>query len=332
MAQTFARSEVGVREDLADFIANVDMKDTPYLSMIPKGPVLDNPLYEWQVDKYDIPNMNGVIDGTDVSQTQDMAQNRARLGGRIEHLWQTPKVSNIVALTNVAGIGTGQEFAKGMVKAIVQLKRSVESVLCSDQDSQADTGSVPYNCRGIGKWIQSTAQTDLPVPTAYLTPTASIDATAMASLTPSIFNGVMQSQYDETGQERVRPFLLGSILKKTVSNMAGYQPTVGSQTGVLRTESGSETTYVRNVMSFEGDFGKYEFHLSNWLNVNSTTGVNDKYRGYALDIDMHELRFFKPWDKRELPDLGGGRRGLVECIFGQLIKNPRGGAKFAATS
>jgi len=332
MPQTFARTEVGVREDLADFIANVDMKDTPYLTMVPKGPVLTNPLYDWQVDSYDPPNMTGIVDGTDVSQTQDMAKNRARLQGRIHHLWQTPKVSNIVALTNVAGIGTGQEFAKGMVKAVTQLKRSVESVLCGDGDSQADNGTVPYNTRGLGTWFQSTAQTDLPVATAYLTPSASIDTTAMASLTPAILNGVMESQYNQTGQERTRPFLVGSTLKKTITNMAGYQPTVGSQTGLLRTESGSETTYVRNILSFEGDFGKYEMHLDNFLGVDPTTLLNNKFRGYPLDIDMHELRFFLPWNKRELPDLGGGRRGLVECVFGQLIKNPLGGAKFAASS
>jgi hypothetical protein len=261
-----------------------------------------------------------------------MAKNRARLGCRITHLRQTPKVSKIVALTEVAGVGTGQEFAKGMIKAVTQLKRSVESVLCGDQDSQADTGTVPYMTRGLGAWFQSTATTDLPVPAAYLTPAASIDATAMASLTPAIINGVMESQYNQTGQERTRPFLVGSTLKKTITNMAGYQPTVGSETGLLRTESGSETTYVRNILSFTGDFGKYEMHLSNFLGVDPVTLVNNKWRGYPLDIDMHELRFFLPWNKDELPNEGGGRRGLVECIFGQMVKNPLGGAKFAASA
>ena len=332
MPQTFARNEVGKREDLADFIMNIDAKDTPLLSMIPKGPVLTNELYEWQVDAYDVPNVNGVVDGTDVSTTQDMAANRARLGGRIMHLWQTPKVSNYTDFTDVAGLGTGQEWPKAMTKATVQLKRSVEANLGGDQVSRADDGTNASQNRSLGVWIQSTAQSDLPVPAAYRTPSASIDTTAMASLTPAIINGVMESQYNQTGQQKTRPFIVGSTLKKTITNAVGYQPTVSNFTGILRTEKGDEKKWVNNVQSFEGDFGVYEMHIDNFLGWNTSTNVNDKFRGYALDMDQLELRMFRPWNKRELPDLGGGRRGLIECVFGMLMKNPLGAAKFAASS
>lgn len=194
MPQTFARTQVGVREDLADKIYLIDAKDTPLLSSIPKGQSLVNPLFDWQVDAYNTPDVSGVVDGTDVSSTINSAANRARLQGRVQKIRRAPKVSDFTEITDVAGVGIGKEFARAIAQETVVAKRSVECVLGSDADSQADSGTVPYLTRGLGKWAQATAQTDLPVNASFLTPSASIDTTAMASLTVAVLNGVMESQ------------------------------------------------------------------------------------------------------------------------------------------
>ena len=91
MAQTFARNQVGVREDLADRIYNIDAKDTPILSAIPKDQALVNVSFDWQADAYADPNTSGVVDGTDVSSTEDAAEKRARLKGYCQHIRRTPK-------------------------------------------------------------------------------------------------------------------------------------------------------------------------------------------------------------------------------------------------
>ena len=56
--------QVGVREDLADYIAIVDAKSTPFVSMAPKGKDLGNATFSWQVDNYAAPTLAGVVDGT----------------------------------------------------------------------------------------------------------------------------------------------------------------------------------------------------------------------------------------------------------------------------
>jgi len=332
MPQTFERNQTGKREDLLDNIYNVDAKKTPLLSMIPKGKDLVNTTRRWQADAYAAPQTDGVIDGADVSEYEDAAANREELEGRVQRLWRTPKTSTMTRVTDVAGQGKAQEFAKAIVKKTAELKRDCECVLGSDNESQDDSGSVPYKTRGLGKWIQATAQSHEPVPSAFRTPSASIDTTALASLTPALVNTVMQSQADQTGSEMTYALVCGTSLKKTFTNMVGYVATVSNYTAITRTERGTETAWTNNIQSFTGDFGTYDLILSRWLNYNNTTKVADARRGYALDSDMLSLDFNQPWRFQELPDLGGGRRGLIDVIMMLCVKNPLGLAKFAATA
>jgi hypothetical protein len=332
MPQTFERNQTGKREDLLDNIYNVDAKKTPLLSMSPKGKDLVNTTRRWQADAYAAPQTDGVIDGADVSEYEDAAANREELEGRVQRLWRTPKTSTMTRVTDVAGQGKAQEFAKAIVKKTAELKRDCECVLGSDNESQDDSGSVPYKTRGLGKWIQNSAQTHEPVPSAFRTPSASIDTTALASLTPALVNTVMQSQADQTGSEMTYALVCGTSLKKTFTNMVGYVATVSNFTAITRTERGTETAWTNNIQSFTGDFGTYDLILSRWLNYNNTTKVADARRGYALDSDMLSLDFNQPWRFQELPDLGGGRRGLIDVIMMLCVKNPLGLAKFAATA
>lgn len=332
MPQTFERNQVGKREDLLDNIYNVDAKKTPLLSMIPKGKELVNTTRRWQADAYADPQTDGVMDGADVSEYEDAAANREELEGRVQRLWRTPKTSTMTRVSDVAGQGKAQEFAKAIVKKTAELKRDAECVLGSDNESQDDNGTVPYKTRGLGKWIQNTAQSHEPVPEAFRTPSASINTTALASLTPALVNTVMQSQADETGSEMTYALVCGTSLKKTFTNMVGYVATVSNFTAITRTDRGSETAWTNNIQSFTGDFGTYDLILSRWLNYNNTTKVADARRGYALDTDMLSLDFNQPWRFQELPDMGGGRRGLIDVIMMLCVKNPLGLAKFAATA
>lgn len=332
MPQTFERNQVGKREDLLDNIYNVDAKKTPILSMLPKGKELVNTTRRWQADAYADPQTDGVIDGADVSEYEDAAANREEIEGRVQRLWRTPKTSTMTRISDVAGQGKAQEFAKAIVKKTSELKRDAECVLGSDNESQDDTGSQPYKTRGLGKWIQNSAQSHAPVPAAFRTPTASIDTTALAALTPALVNTVMQSQADQVGSEMTYALVCGTSLKKTFTNMVGYVATVSNFTAITRTQRGDETAWTNNIQSFTGDFGTYDLILSRWLNFNNATKVSDPRRGYALDTDMLSLDFNQPWKFQELPDLGGGRRGLIDVIMMLCVKNPLGLAKFAATN
>lgn len=332
MAQTFDRSQTGKRESLSDIIAVVDAKKTPLVSSVSKGSDPANSLMQWQADAYAAPQAGGIVDGSDVSTTEDAAENRRILSNYTEEFRRTPKVSKRANLSNVAGIGLKQEMAKAIVKKQFEAKRDVEVAISSDNVARADDGSLGYRGHGLGSWIKATAQTVLPVDSAFLTPSASIDTTAMASLTTALVNGVMESQYGQVGSENTYMLVCGTSLKKQFTKMVGYQPDLASNTAIKRTSRGDEGKWMDNIQVFTGDFGTYELVLSNWLGWNYTTSANSSYRGYALDMDMLELRYQQPFKYEPLPDLGGGPRGVISAIVGLVCKNPKGLGKFAATS
>lgn len=332
MPQTFERSQVGKRESLSDVIAVIDAKTTPLVTSIRKGSDPANSLFSWQADAYSAPQAGAIADGSDVSTTEDAAENRRILSNYTEEFRRTPKVSKRSELSDVAGIGLKKEMAKAIVKKQIELKRDLETAFSSDSVARADDGVSGYRGHGLGSWISSSAQAVLPVDTLYRTPSASINTTAMASLTTALVNGVMESQYQQVGKENTYMLICGTSLKKQFTTMVGYQPASGSDTAIKRTERGDEGSWVDNIQIFSGDFGSWELMLSSFLAWNYSTGANSTFRGYALDMEMLELRYQQPVKYDPLPDLGGGPRGVLSTIVGLCCKNPRGLAKFSATS
>jgi hypothetical protein len=55
-------------------------------------------------------------------------------------------------------------------------------------------------------------------------------------------------------------------------------------------------------------------------------------RGYVMSPEMIELRYGRRPRFQELEDMGGGKRALVDAIAALVCMNPKGLAKFAATS
>jgi hypothetical protein len=332
MPQTFERIQVGKRESLSDVIAVVDAKSTPIITSIKKGSDPANSLFSWQADAYAAPQVGGVPDGSDVSTTEDAAENRRLLSNYTEEFRRLPKVSKRSNLSDVAGIGLKKEMAKAIIKKQIELKRDMEAAFSSDNVARADDGTLGYRGHGLGSWISNTAQTTLPVDVLFRTPSTSINSTAMASLTTAAVNNVMESQFREVGKETTYMLVCGTALKKQFTTMVGYQPAQGSDTAIKRSLRGDEGKWLDNIQIFTGDFGTYELVLSTFLAWNYATGANVPQRGYALDMDMLELRYQQPVKYDPLPDLGGGPRGVLSAIVGLCVKNPRGLAAFRATS
>jgi hypothetical protein len=325
-------TQPGKREDLSDLISNVDMRGTPLTTMLKKGPRPKNTLFDWQVDAYDAPNTNGVVDGEDVNSYDNKAKNRQKLSGRVQKVRRPWKVSDMAEeVSDPAGVKS--EAANAIAKSLVELKRDMECVIGGDNDSQADNGSVPYLTRALGKWIQNGAQSDLPVPSAFRTPTTSIDTTAMASLTEATIQGVLQSVYLQTGENKRYALICGVDFKRAVTDMTKTQAGVSSTVASIRTYNqpdAKEGMIYSNVDMFVGDFGELEIMPSVWLAFG--TSNSPTRRAYLLDTSKLTLRPLRNPGSKRLADQGGGPRGYVDAIFALQCDNPLGHGKFAATS
>lgn len=336
MPALFERTQVGKREDLADYISLVDARDTPITSMIPKGNKPGNTLLQWQADNMPVAQSTGSIDGVDVTSYSNLNENRAVIQNYIQVFQRAIRVSPLaVDVSNVAGLR--DELAGMVAKGIKLTKRDIEVTISSDNDAQADSGpgGVPYLTRGLGKWIQNGAQSVLPVNSNYRTPTTSINTTATASFTESDAQGVLTSIYEQTGSFKEYDCVVGTSLKRAFSNLlftTGLTTTSSSSSTLVAGATAVRTfsrdansdAYIASVDIFEGDFGRLKLHPSLF--------VPNTFRGYVLDMELLELRYTNLPEVTELPDAGGGPARLIKAVAGLVCKNPLGLGKFAASS
>lgn len=331
------RNQVGKREDLADLIAVVDSRETPFYAMAPKGKAPGNTLVEWQVDQYDEPVLTGIVDGQDVESFDNKAENRVRMRGRVQKFRIQFGVSDLAeSVSDVAGIGTKGELNRAAAKSLVEIKRAMEARFCSDQDSQPDSGNYqPYQTRGLGLWISSSASGDLPVDSRYLTPSTSIDNTVTASLQDSNLQNVFASIWGQTGQIKDLVMLCGSTFKIAITALSQYQKGVSSTVANNRlfSQDANSKKIMATVDFYQGDFGAIQLHPSPFLAYDSgkLSGAN-KCRAYVLDFNNVEIAFNRLPRMKALEDRGGGPRGFVDAITVLKVYNPLSLGKFNATS
>lgn len=326
MPALFERSQVGKREDLADYISLVDAKDTPIVSMVPKGSKPGNTLLQWQADNMPSPQSTGSVDGVDVSSYENLNSGRALINNYIQVFQRAIRVSPLAVDVSIVA-GLRDELAGMIAKGIKLLKRDMELTVSSDNDMQADNGTVPYLTRGLGSWIQNGAQALNPVPSAFRTPSASINTTATGSFAETDAQGVLTSIYGQTGQFKTYDTVVGTSLKRAFSNLLYTTTASGTnQYQSIRTLSrdASSDVYSASVDVFNGDFGSLRLHPSTFL--------PNAFRGYVLDMDLLELRYTNMPEVTELPDAGGGPARLIKAVAGLVVKNPLGLGKFSAAS
>ena len=329
----FERSQVGKREDLADYISLVDAKDTPIISMIPKGSKPGNTLLEWQADSMPDAVTTGSVDGVDVTGYENLNYKRAKIQNYIQVFQRAIRVSPLAVDVSVVA-GLRDELAGMVAKGIKLLKRDMEATVSSDNGAQADNGSTnAYKTRGLGEWIVVAADKDtvLAPPSDFCPLTGSINTTAMASFSEADPQAVLTAIYGQTGSFKEYDCVVGTTLKRAFSNLL-FTSSVSSDANnnlaatAIRTfnRDANSDAYIASVDIFEGDFGRLKLHPSLFM----PTGR----RGYVLDMDLLELRYTNMPEVRELPDAGGGPARLIKAVAGLVVKNPLGLGKFAATS
>jgi len=334
MSQGLVHPATGLREDLADVISVIDQKNTPVTSRIKSGSDLTNgSVFSWQADSYNDPSFDGVLTNADVTTFDDPAKNRVLLSGRAQKFRRSIKVDDFAQnVDNIAGVGKKKEMARGVSRALIELKRDMESAFCSSNESQEQSGASPYKTRGLGSWISSSAQTDLPVPTAFLTPSASINATGTASLTEADVAAVLQSVYEQTGTIDTMDLVTGPNLKKRFSEFTRYSSGTNTALSTRQyTASLNDRTVISTVDTYIGDFGTINL-VPTLFNAKDAAAAVQSARGYLLNFEMLEARYGRRPRFQELEDQGGGPRGLVDAIAALVCWNPKGLGKFAATS
>jgi hypothetical protein len=337
-------STSAAREDLADYIAIVDAKSTPFVSMAPKGKDLGNMQFSWLVDNYGAPVLQGVVDGTDVtvSSAANPVTNRTRLNNYAQAFRRDLRIGFIAETQDVAGVT--DELANGIAKQLVQIKRDMESTfMCTNQAAQADNGTNPYLTGSLGNWLNGTNSSNIGAcasGSAFAPASGAVDTTASASFTEATAQNVLTAIYGNTGTFRDYDCILGTTLKRAFTNLtaSGTTQVVNANTiaatsvRTFNQELGNDT-FKNSIDVFEGDFGRLILHPTTFIGGKNSTSLSAQaYKGYVIPMDMVEVRYSKLPQVKALPDAGGGPARLVEAIAGLVCKNPSGFGFFNGAS
>ena len=325
MAQATSYNVAGNREQILDVLTILEPEETPVVSMAKKLPATAT-FVEWQVDDLSTPAFAGVNEGEDVSSFDNKAVNRTKLGNYVQKFRRQWMVSDIQQLVNTAGVSS--EVANSEAKSMRELKRDLESAICSTQDRQAEAGSgTPYKTRGLGKWLGNanggtipTAPSDLPAD--FTIPTGSTETTP--TITEALFNGVLSTRYQQVGSSNSKLTLVaGPALKAQVSNFTRADGSSAVASYNVTQEATSKTVTL-SVNVYDGDFGLVNIVPSLFNNRTSGSNTIDDDWGYLIDPDLIGLCVLKAEGNTELENQGGGRRGYTDVIAGLACFNPLG--------
>jgi len=340
-------TQIGVREELADYVAVVDAKSTPFVSMAPKGKDIGNMTFSWQVDNYSATTMSNVADGADVSSYDNASASRARMSNYAQVFRRNHRTGFIAETSNVAGVSS--ETAKGVAKRLVELKRDMECTFLSlTNASPASVATTPAltsttNVTASLGYTLQTAPAASTVGKAPLNYGASLDTTVTASLVETTVQNLLGSIYTNTGTVRDYDMICGTTLRRAMTNLTVPKTeTVSSVLGFgnIRTfnKEIADATFKSSIDVFEGDFGRLLIQPDVFIggfvtdNAQGAAFVAVPHKGYVIPSDMVEIRYAKLPEVKDLPDAGGGPIKLIQAIAGLVVKNPSGFGMFNATA
>ena len=320
MALAASYNTTGNREDLTDILSVLEPEATPLLSLAKKKKATAT-FNEWQCDSLTDPNIAGVNEGEDVTSFQNATVNRARLGNYVQKFRDSYMVSDIEQLTSVAGVSS--EFAEAEGKSTRQVKRSIETAICSTQDRQADAGAgAPYLTRGLTKWLEASLSD---VPDAY----ECVARDTTTPITEVLFNGVLQDLYNANGMPGGQLTLIaGATLKKDISFFSRTSSTTSNTYQVTQTADAKKITLSVNI--YEGDFGNVAIVPSTF--VSRTAGAPGTVvadAGLLVDPEYVGVFTLKAESRTELEDQGGGKRGYVDVVCGLACYSPKAHGVFS---
>ena len=316
-SKTNPGSAVSNREDLTDILTILAPEETPVTSLAKKSKATAT-YNEWTVDVLASPSTTGVHEGQDISSFTDKFSGRARLGNYIQLFQKNYMVSQLQDA--VESVGPAR-IAEAEAKAIREMKRDIEAVMCGDQDRAVEDGSTTaYAARGLGNFLSSSGPTD--VPSNYRTPAASINGTG-STLTETAFNGLIASIFTQTGTVDALTLVAGTTLRRAVSGFARSDGVSTDNTFKVNADA-SDKEITLSVNTYDSDFG-----IITVINGNPAC-MPSASRGYLLNPDYVGIAELMSIGSTRLPNLGGGERGFVDAALTLQVLSPLAHGKITA--
>ena len=281
MAAPFTTYDVGStggnREDLLDFITNIDPVETPMFSNFGRG-TAQGTLHEWLNDTLAAASSNAVIEGS--SAAYGDLTNRTRSGNYTQIMRKTFDVSDTQDAVNKAGI-PGREFDYQAMKAAKELARDVEWNIINST-SASGSESVARKMRGVDASVTTNV--------------TAAGSSALSGLEDSHFNKVLQLCWVAGG----RP---GSVYCNAFNKRQISLFTAGT-TKFTAVKDAPLKTLIRGVDVYDSDFGRLVVYPDRHVDADTV---------YILEDARFKVSYLRPTKKEELARIGSSHRGMIEA-------------------
>lgn len=318
-------AQVGKRQELADWIFNIEAEATPFLSWLATGPRPMQMLAQWQAEVLPAVASTSIPDGTAAAAPASVA--RHLLQGYGHYFRQEYKVTTLADLTNIAGLGTN-EIGHQRKHALSLLKRQIEQQLLSSDDTAADNGATGFTMRGAFKWMENAEQSTLPVPAA-IRPAAAVAYTgAFASFDEDDFVAQLAAAHAARKEPLKLTGFVGLDLKDAIDKWTTVYPvaSTSAQPLVQYVQQGVNTLE-RMVSTIRTSTGSVDLMLAYFINYTTSTGAAGTYSsksGLFLDKGSWDMCWMKKPGNTNLQNDGSGVAGFFDAVGILRCKSPLG--------
>lgn len=327
-----------IREDLANYVSNIDRDETPFVSSIGRGKATSTN-HAWITDDYADPQAQAVLEGSDflttggtVTAGTDAVQTaRVRLSNETQIFRAQIQVSGTAIAVNTAGIAN--EFAYQLKKKGVEVRRYVEwQAMRLGSDSAKRTGGTvgsPTARRmgglptwvGVGNVIQNAATQGTlthAAPDGTSIPSYA-GAGAARGIQRSSLDALTVAMYGNGGRPNV--IMMSHLRKPSFSALLSEGSTTSISERRLNAMESKLNIAISGVMT---DFGFDIALVPNYVMGQFGNGTANV--AYAYDSSMLKSAVLRPLHTTKLDDAGDGKRGLIleECTLEVMNPNAVG--------
>ena len=296
-----------INEDVMQQIIDVLDIDTPFTSMIGSDSV-SNSYTEWTQRIYSAPNLdNRVVDGQDVAAYNQ--RTGARVGNQCQISRKTIGVSSRARASDT--VGYNDEYSEQVMYQTEQLRRDVEAISLTNQDSQADDGdTVAGKAGGLNAWLTTNTERGVGGVDGGFSSGVVSGATlgTPAALSETNIRNVCQSIYEQGFNPSVlmaRPDVIRLVSE--------YMFTDTARIGIQQTETGKSgaSTAVGSVKVFITDFDVELTLKPNRIMDYMNPGTDTNDSAYILDPKQLSHGYLHGYRTESLAKLGLSDRSQV---------------------
>lgn len=293
----------GIREDLSDYIGNISPTDTPFSTMIGKGPPAENTFFEWQTDALaSADTTNAQLEGDDVGTFQTNTPT-TRVGNRAQISNKTLVMSGTADAVNKAG--RKMETAYQLVKRTKELKRDMEAILTTNQASVAGNGTTARKTGSLRAWYSTNSNLGATGSNGGFQTTNGLVATATDGtqrvLTEALLKAVILAVFSSGGDPDT--VMTGPFNKQAVSGFTG------NATRMIEAE---DRKLIAAIDVYASDFGEMKIVPNRFQRERDV---------HVLQTDMWSISYLRPMFVQDLARTGDATKKELIVEFGLRSNN-----------